>query len=154
MRSGIFSSTVTRITEPKRRRRTKRSMVSSRSSASSSWMASSASRVTRKGYEATTSIPANNVSRCAAMMSSSQVNQLSTPPAAAAPAAASAAGVSGAGTGTSRGSDSGTFTRANRSSPLWSRMSTARLWLMLEMCGKGRPGSNARGVSTGNTWVR
>ena len=53
--------------------------------------------------------------------------------------------------GTSAGSESGTLTRAKCSSPLASRMSTARFRLRLEMCGKGRPGSNASGVSTGKT---
>src|SRR5450759_3901681 len=36
-----------------------------------------------------------------------------------------------------------------RSSPPTSRIRTARLRLRLEMCGNGRPGSNASGVSTG-----
>src|SRR5674476_424499 len=74
MRSGMCSSMVTRITEPNRRRRTKRSIVSSRSSASSSWMASSASRVTRKGCDSRTSIPGKRDWRLSALTCSSQVN--------------------------------------------------------------------------------
>ena len=54
-------------------------------------------------------------------------------------------------TGTSRGSDVGTLMRAKRSSPDGPRTSTARLRLRFEMWGKGRPGSNASGVTTGST---
>ena len=79
------------------------------------------------------------------MTCSSQVNHWCSTP--SSPIVAPA----GAGTGTSRGSVSGTLTRAKCSSPLASRASTPRLWLMLEMCGNGRPGSNASGVSTGKT---
>src|SRR5665647_3569192 len=145
MRSGMCSSMVTRITEPNRRRRTKRSMVSSRSSASSSWMASSASRVTRKGCDSRTSIPGKRDWRFAAMTCSSQVNHCCG--ASAGSSSGSAPAPAGAGAGTRRGSEPGTLTRAKRFSPLWSRISTARLWLMLEMCGNGRPGSKASGVS-------
>ena len=70
--SGSDGVTVTRTTEPKRRRRTPSSMVSSRSSASSSWMAMSASRVTRKGWASTTSMPGKMVFRCAVTSCSSQ----------------------------------------------------------------------------------
>ena len=80
------------------------------------------------------------------MTCSSQVNHLWSTP--SSPASAPA----GAATGTSLGRLSGTLTRAKWSSPLPSRTSTPRLWLMLEMCGKGRPGSKASGVSTGKTW--
>ena len=79
------------------------------------------------------------------MTCSSQVNHWCSTPSSGTSAPA------GCCTGTSRGSESGTLTRAKRSSPLASRRSTPRLWLMLEMCGNGRPGSNASGVSTGNT---
>ena len=79
------------------------------------------------------------------MTCSSQVNHCCSTPSSLSSAFA------GGTTGTSRGSESGTLTRANRSSPLASRSSTPRLWLMLEMCGNGRPGSNASGVSTGKT---
>ena len=49
-----------------------------------------------------------------------------------------------------RGSPSGTFTRANRSSPVsGSRANTARLIESGEMYGKGWPGPTASGVSTG-----
>ena len=53
--------------------------------------------------------------------------------------------------GTSRGSASGIFTRAKRSSPSGVRTSTARFRLRFEMCGNGRAGSKASGVSTGKT---
>lgn len=49
--------------------------------------------------------------------------------------------------GISRGRDVGTSMRANRSSPLGQRTSTARL--RLRMCGKGQLGSKANGVTTG-----
>src|SRR5271165_2228574 len=53
--------------------------------------------------------------------------------------------------GTSCGKLSGTLTRAKCSTPCGSRIRTARLRLRLEICGKGRPGSNASGVSVGKT---
>ena len=80
------------------------------------------------------------------MTCSSHVNHWCVTPSSAAAASA------GAATGTRRGRESGTLTRAKWSSPWPSRTSTPRLWLMLEMCGNGRPGSNASGVSTGKTW--
>ena len=79
-RSGIVSSMVTRMTEPKRRRRTNCSMVSRRSSASSSWMASSASRVTRNACDSSTSMPGNSDARLAAMTCSSHVNHCCSTP--------------------------------------------------------------------------
>ena len=52
--------------------------------------------------------------------------------------------------GTKRGSPSGTFTRAKRSSPdAGSRANTARLTDNAEMYGNGCPGPTASGVSTG-----
>ena len=62
--------------------------------------------------------------------------------------------VSCGGTGTKRGSTSGTFTLANRvrPSPL---TTTAKFLLRFEMYGKGCPGSKARGVRTGHTlWLK
>ncbi len=54
------------------------------------------------------------------------------------------------GSGTKRGSSGGTFTRANRSSPLdGSRTTTARFSDRFEMYGNGCAGSTASGVSTG-----
>ena len=74
-------------------------MASRRSSASSS-SSKSASRVTRNGWCASTSMPGNRASSLAAMTCSSRTK------------------CSPSGSGTKRGSSGGTFTRANRSSPL------------------------------------
>ena len=53
-------------------------------------------------------------------------------------------------TSMNRGSPSGTFTRASRSSPVsGSRTNTARLSDSAEMYGNGWPGPTASGVSTG-----
>ena len=62
-RSGMVVSTLTRTTEPNRRRRTPSSIVSSRSSASSSWICISASRVILKGWAVMISMPGKSVSR-------------------------------------------------------------------------------------------
>ena len=59
-----------------------------------------------------------------------------------------AAPCTSAGTGTNRGSTSGTLTRANLVRRLC-RTTTARFLLRFEMNGNGWPGSNASGVSSG-----
>src|SRR5260370_42699837 len=112
-------------------------------------MATSASRVTRKGYACTISIPGNTNCRLAAINCSNHTNVvpdlgvLEVLPLLEVEI-----------TATSWGRESGTFTRAKFSVPWLSPTTTARFKLPLEMCGNGRPGSNANGVRTGNTFRR
>ncbi len=82
------------------------------------------------------SIPGNSPSRCAAITCSSGTKR------------------SPSGITTKRGSSGGTFTRANRCSPVsGSRTTTARFSDRFEMYGKGCAGSTASGVRTGKTFA-
>src|SRR6266540_2346198 len=133
--SGMLTASSSRTTAPKRRRRSYCSTATRRSSASSSATSMSASRVTRKGWASTTTMPGKSWSRCAMTTCSSGTN------------------VEPSASGTKRGRMSGTLTRAN--SGRWlagSRTVTASDSDRLEMYGKGWPGSTASGVSTGKTW--
>jgi hypothetical protein len=88
--------------------------------------------VTRKTARSTISICGNSQSRKCEMTASSGTKALRLP------------------TWRKRGSASGTFTRAKRSSPVsGSRTRTARLLDSPEMYGNGCPGPTASGVSTG-----
>ena len=135
-----------------RRRQTASSTDSSRSSLSSSWMATSASRVTWNGWDSTISSPGNRrleigrdhlldpdefewrprvcIRRLSRRASSREPPEPS--PAAAAPRALS-----------------GARKCSCRPVRVASRSTIARFRLRFEICGKGRPGSNASGVSTG-----
>ncbi len=105
--------------------------ASSRSSASSE-TSKSASRVTRKTARSRISMPGKSHDRKCASTSSSGSSSPRAP------------------TGRKRGSPSGTFTRAKRSSPVsGSRTNTPRLIERAEMYGNGWPGPTASGVSTG-----
>ena len=102
-------ATSSRTASPNRRRLSSSSTASSRSSASSE-TSKSASRVTRNTTCSTTSMPGNSHDRKCAIVSSSGSSSPREP------------------TGRNRGSTSGTFTRANLSSPLsGSRTNTPRL---------------------------
>ncbi len=129
----IVSSTSSRTGfAPRRRRRRTLWIASSRSSASSSSTSRSASRVRRNVWCATSSMPGNSRSRCAAITVSSGTNR------------------SPSGSGTNRGSSGGTFTRANLRTPvIGSRTNAARLRDRFEMYGNGCAGSTDSGVSTG-----
>ena len=128
----ILVSTSRRTTRPNLLRRRRTDSIASRRSSASSSSSKSASRVTRNGWCASTSIPGNSAPSLAAMTCSSSTKR------------------SPSGSATKRGSSGGTFTRAKRSSPLdGSRTVTARFSDRFEMYGKGCAGSTARGVSTG-----
>ncbi len=100
----------------------------------------SVSRMTRKRCAPSTCVPGNSARTLRRMMSSR--NTKVVPGDAIRPV----------GSGTSRGSMPGTFTRANLMRPPW-RTRTARFMLRFEMNGNGWPGSKASGVRTGKTWV-
>ncbi len=127
----MSSDTSSRVTSPKRARRSSSSTASSRSSASSE-TSRSASRVTRKSERSRISIPGKSSGRWCASTCSIGTRRPPRP------------------TGRKRGSPSGTLTRAKRSSPVsGSRTKTATLIVSGEMYGKGWPGPTASGVSTG-----
>ena len=120
MPRDVELETSTRTTSPKRRRRSSSSTASSRSSASSE-TSKSASRVTRKTDRSTNLHPGEEPVE--------EVRDHASRAAAAARACRSAK---------KRGSPSGTFTRANRSSPVsGSRARTPRRSERPEMYGKG-----------------
>ncbi len=120
-----------RTMSPKRRLRSSSCTASSRSSASSE-TSKSASLVSRKTTGSLISICGKSAARKWAITSSSGMNSPLAP------------------TSKNRGSPSGTFTRASRSSPVsGSRTNTARLSDSAEMYGNGWPGPTAKGVSTG-----
>ena len=131
--SSVMPALISRRTaRPNWRRRSSISTAARRSSASSSSRVRSALRLTRKVAVDSTSIPGKSWPRWAAITCSSGTNR------------------SPSGMTTNRGSRSGTFTRANRRSPVTgSRRSTARFSERFEMYGNGWPGSTASGVSTG-----
>ena len=149
MSSEMVLSVCNRTGLRKRRRQTASSTDSSRSSLSSSLIATSASRVMWNGCDSTMVSPGNRDCRLAAITCSIQTNFCGC---GAAFRADFADGFIG--TTTSDGSPSGTFRRAKCSRSSDSRSTMARFRLRLEMCGNGRPGSNASGVSTGKTVSR
>ena len=127
----MLSWTSSRTGLLKRRRRSSNSTASSRSSASSSSSVRSALRVTRNTAHSSTTMPTNNVGRCAAMIFSTGRKRPSS-------------------SATRRGNTLGTLSRTNRRSPVsGSATLAAMLRARLEMYGNGWPGSTASGVSTG-----
>ena len=128
--------TSSRTGSPKRRRRSSSRTASSRSAASSE-TSKSASRETRKNAHSTISICGKRRGRKCRIASSSGTKQPREP------------------IGRNRGSSSGTFTRAKRSSvESGSRTKTPRLSESPEMYGNGWPVPTASGVSTGKTSAR
>ena len=101
----------------------------------------SVSRTMRNRWAPCSVAPGNSMPICSLTTSSRKTNVSPGLPA------------SCAGNGMNRGSTSGSLTRANRVRPAW-LTTTARFMLRLEMYGNGCPGSNARGVSTGCTFLR
>ena len=121
--------TSTRTTSPKRRRWSSSSTASSRSSASSD-SSKSASRVTRNAARSTISMPGKSCGRKCAITCSIGTSRSAAP------------------TVRKRGSASGTFTRAKRSSPVsGSRARTPSESERPEMYGNGCPGLDARAAS-------